>query len=140
MAYSAEWSSRIWLEGLVYRVMWTAMQGPNDEDVKRQVMTARRDCEGEREPERLSLMQCLHLSAWLGRGAEPVNSRAQSLSPARPPTCNFRGLCSHRVERATPPWGLASQPPPEQTACSQDSRAPASRHTPQDPGAGGSQK
>ena len=81
MAYSAEQSSWIWLEGLMYRVMWTAMQGPNDEDVKRQVMTARRDCEGEREPERLSLLQCLHLSAWLGRGAEPVHSRAQALSP-----------------------------------------------------------
>lgn len=81
MAYSAERSSQIWSEGPVYRVMWTERQGPDDEDVKCQVMTARRDCEGEREPERLSLMQCLHLSAWLGRGAEPVHSRAQALSP-----------------------------------------------------------
>lgn len=26
-------------------------------------------------------MQRLHLAAWLGRGAEPVHSRAQALSP-----------------------------------------------------------
>lgn len=43
MAYSVERSGRMWLESLMYRGMWTEWQGPDDEDAKCQVMTARRD-------------------------------------------------------------------------------------------------
>lgn len=77
-ARSEEGSSLAWLEGLMYGEPWTERQDPAYEDVRCQVKTSRLDCEGELEPERLSLVQP---PCWV-RGAQPVQPRARALSPS----------------------------------------------------------